>query len=381
MIYKIRDGLMERINYFDMETWAVVKANPERIKYLVRSAQMIPEVDFSVINDHVLIKLKEGFGSISKKMQILISILLSSKPASAEKNFLHLALARFSILEGKVSKAGKELNEVKSNQNINDDQEVSYTPFIFKVLDKFFFESQDLPEKIFQDLYIHHLASLFFQTGNDLYGKKNFIEAKRVYHTAVELDDDLSIPVAKRYESMGHFFLTQGKGKKAVKAYKDALKLDSSLLFLNFSLAESYLKSGQMMEAEKTLCQGLGIDKLPEVVSRWINTEKPFVLVWKEESKWNLIVHSKKRASYSGRIIDIEDLDDLESFQFRKKDTLSAENGEIKFVLERSKRKFRGFQFRSEDQALDLEFYINGDTAQDKIIFLDSEGSDIQLKN
>lgn len=381
MIYRIRDVLMERINFFDMETWVVVKAEPEWIERLVNSAQMVPEADLSVINDYILIRLGEGFGSVSEKMQLLISILQSSKPPEAEKKFLHIASARFSILEGKVSKARRELKKAKAGQNIYEDYKISYTPFLFKILDRCFFESQDELEKIFEDLYVHHLASLFFQTGNAHYGKKNFMEANRAYRVAAELDKDLLIPVAKRYEGMGHYYLTQGKVKKAVKAYKEALKLDSSLLFLNISLAESYFKSGQIREAEKALCQGLSVDKLPEVISRWIGADKPFILVWKKESKWNLIVHSQNRTSYSGRIIDIEDVDGLESFQFRKKDTLLAENGEIKFVLERSKRKFRGFQFKSKDKRFDLEFYVNGDPAEDKIIFLDIHGPAVQLKN
>jgi len=306
---------------------------------------------------------------------------MMSKPSPAERRFLHLASARFSILEGKVSRARRALKKAQKGPHIDEDQTILYTPFLFKILDRGMFESQDEIEKMFRDFYINHLASLFFQAGNNHYRKKNFIDAESAYRTAIELDKDWSIPAAKRFESMGHFFLTRGKTKKAVKAYNEALKLDSSLLFLNFSLAESYIKRGQMTEANKALCHGLCINLLPEIVSRWIVSEVPFVLIWKKESRWNLIIHSKKRTSYSGFITDIEDLDDLQSFQFRKKDTLSAKNKKINFVLERSKRKFRGFHFRSQCKELNLKFYINGDSAQDKIIFLDIEGSDIQLRN
>lgn len=381
MFYSLGDGLMDRMISYDSEVWAVIKASPDRIESLIHSTKKFTEAEASVLGDQVLIRLREGSGAISKKMQIILSILMMSKPPPEERIFLNLASARFSILEEKVSRARRALKKAQKGPHSDEDQAIFYTPFLFKILDKGIFESQDEIEKMYRDFYMNNLASLFFQKGNDLYGKKNFIKAEHAYQTAVELEEDLAIPVAKRFEDMGHFFLTQGKGKKAVKAYKEAFKLDSSLLFLNFSLAESYIKSGQMMEAKKALCQGLGTDILPGVISRWLGSEEPFVIIWKKESRWNLIVHSKKRTSYSGRITDIEDLNDLQSFQFRKKDTLSAENGEINFVLERSKRKFSGFQFRSKVKQLDIKFHINGEPAQDKIIYLDIEGSVIQLKN
>jgi len=98
--------------------------------------------------------------------------------------------------------------------------------------------------------------------------QKKYLEAKRYYEQAINLDEKLSLP----YYGLGLVHHYTGKNLKAVAAFKKALSLKPDLVRAHYFLGKIY---GEIRQDQKARFHNQLVQKLPKNQSSlWINRQR-----------------------------------------------------------------------------------------------------------
>ena len=98
------------------------------------------------------------------------------------------------------------------------------------------------------ELERHNLA-VMMEAGYIYLGMRRFKEARALFEGLAALAPDSDVP----YVAIGNVDFCEGKISKAIKRYRQALKLDPASVFAQVYLGEALLFAGQQDEAMKII--------------------------------------------------------------------------------------------------------------------------------